>query len=72
MNSRMFWAYLHDNGKVIVKPWFGDHKDYTDDCIGNSFVRVVVEPFQSEDFDSAIDYAKQQIINKLNELKGDY
>lgn len=45
MSEIMWWGYLHANGHVQVKRWFGDVKDYTEDCWGNDFVRVVVEPF---------------------------
>lgn len=41
----LWWAYLHQNGTVQVKRWFGDHADYTDDCYGNPFVLSVVPPF---------------------------
>jgi len=40
-----WWGYLHANGHVQVKRWFGDVKDYTEDCWGNDFVQIVVEPF---------------------------
>lgn len=33
MNKLMFWGYLHSNNTIQVKRWFGDVKDYTDDCI---------------------------------------
>lgn len=41
----MWWGYLHSNGVIIVKRWFGDHKDYTTDCEGNDFIVKVVKPF---------------------------
>lgn len=41
----MWWGYLHQNGTIQVKRWFGDHKDYTEDCQGNEFVLQVVPPF---------------------------
>ena len=49
----MFWGYLHSNGTVQVKRWFGDHKDYTEDCDGNEFVVVIVKPFKATDRESA-------------------
>lgn len=47
-NERMWWGYLHQNGSIQVKRWYGDHKDYTEDCYGNDFVQQVVSPFQAE------------------------
>lgn len=47
MNDIMWWGYLHQNGTIQVKRWFGDHKDYTDDCDGNDFVQQVVPPFSA-------------------------
>lgn len=44
----MWWGYLHQNDTVQVKRWFGDHKDYTEDCEGNDFVQQVVPPFQAD------------------------
>lgn len=58
MNNIMWWAYLHQNGTVQLKRWFGDHADYTDDCIGNEFVRQVVPPFISETRDDAMAFAR--------------
>jgi hypothetical protein len=49
MDKLMFWAYLHANGSIIVKRWFGDHKDYTDDCEGNDFIQAVMSPFAAKD-----------------------
>lgn len=44
----MFWAYIHTNGSLLIKRWFGDHRDYTDDCIGNPNVLQVVRPFEAD------------------------
>lgn len=49
----MWWGYLHSNGTVQVKRWLGDHKDYTEDCIGNPFVKKVVRPFEAIDRETA-------------------
>lgn len=46
-NKIMWWGYLHSNGEVQCKRWFGDHKDYTEDCEGNDFVVRVVGPFEA-------------------------
>jgi hypothetical protein len=49
----MWWGYLHSNGTIQVKRWFGDHKDYTEDCAGNDFVVRVVKPFHAESREEA-------------------
>ena len=48
-----WWGYLHSNGTVQVKRWFGDHGDYTTDCYGNDFVLQVVPPFKAESHEEA-------------------
>ena len=48
MSKIMWWGYLHQNGTVQVKRWFGDHADYTTDCEGNEFVQRVVPPFEAD------------------------
>ena len=53
MSNIMWWGYLHQNGTVQLKRWFGDHKDYTDDCEGNEFVQRMVPPFAAESRESA-------------------
>ena len=53
MEKIMWWGYLHQNGSIQVKRWFGDHKDYTDDCDGNEFVVRVVRPFHAESHEKA-------------------
>lgn len=60
-NYIMWWGYLHQNGTVQVKRWFGDHKDYTDDCEGNDFVQKVVTPFVAKTREEA----EKIIISKL-------
>jgi hypothetical protein len=42
-----WWGYLHANGSIQTKRWLGDHKDYTDDCIGNPNVVRVITPFDA-------------------------
>ena len=46
-NDIQWWGYLHSNGTIQIKRWFGDHKDYTEDCWGNDFVKEVIAPFSS-------------------------
>jgi hypothetical protein len=48
MEKIMWWGYLHSNGSVQTKRWFGDDKDYIDDCVGNDFVQQVVSPFAAQ------------------------
>lgn len=45
----MWCGYLHQNGSIQLKRWFGDVKDYTTDCEGNEFVSTVVKPFEAQD-----------------------
>ncbi|MFC1454361.1 hypothetical protein ACFLQL_04180 [Verrucomicrobiota bacterium] len=63
MNELMFWGYLHQHGTVQVKRWFGDHEDYTGDCIGNPFVQRVVEPFKA----NSREEAEKIITERLND-----
>ncbi len=57
----MWWGYLHQNGSIQVKRWFGDHADYTDDCQGNPFVQAVVKPFAADSRERAIEIITQQL-----------
>lgn len=57
----MWWGYLHSNGSIQVKRWFGDHKDYTDDCDGNDFVQQVVRPFKADTWEAAEEIIKKQL-----------
>ena len=61
--TTMWWGYLHSNGSIQVKRWFGDHKDYIDDCIDNPFVTQVVPPFSAESREEAINCIKVQVEN---------
>lgn len=54
MSDIMWWGYLHQNGKIQVKRWFGDHKDYTEDCEGNDFAVRVVKPFAADSREEAL------------------
>jgi len=67
MNQRMWWGYLHQNGKIILKPWFGDHKDYTTDCEGNEFVRRVVKPFAAPTYDTAMEMLERAIQDQVTQ-----
>ena len=57
----MWWGYLHSNNTMQVKRWFGDHKDYTDDCIGNPFVLQVVRPFEADTREEAIAIIEREL-----------
>lgn len=58
----MWWGYLHSNGTIQVKRWFGDHKDYTEDCEGNDFVVQVVRPFPADSREEALKYIRKVVI----------
>lgn len=59
--NNMWFGYLHSNGTIQVKRWFGDHKDYTDDCEGNDFVVKVVKPFQADTREKALEIITQKL-----------
>lgn len=59
----MWWGYLHSNGSIHFKRWFGDHKDYTEDCEGNDFVVKVVKPFEAANPGEALRIVTQQLRN---------
>jgi len=60
----MWWGYLHSNGQVQVKRWFGDVKDYTEDCEGNDFVQQVVPPFKADSKEMAYELICKQVFGK--------
>ena len=62
MSKAMWWGYLHSNGTIQVKRWFGDVKDYTDDCYGNPFVKQVIEPFEADSREEALEVIKNHIV----------
>ena len=61
MNEIMWWGYLHQNGQAQLKRWFGDHKDYTDDCYDNPFVIKVVKPFKAESREEALNILQDKL-----------
>lgn len=61
MTSLMWWGYLHQNGTIQVKRWFGDHKDYTEDCEGNACVQQVVRPFKALTREQATEIITQAV-----------
>jgi hypothetical protein len=48
LSKIMWWGYLHENGTPQLKRWFGDVRDYTEDCENNPFVLEVIQPFEAE------------------------
>ena len=60
--NNMWWGYLHSNGHIAVKRWYGDHADYTNDCVGNPFVIKVVKPFYAHDKAEAMDILKKELL----------
>lgn len=60
-NKTMFWGYLHSNGSVQVKRWFGDICDYTTDCENNDFVCKVVPPFEADSYEEALNIIKAKV-----------
>lgn len=65
MNKIMWWGYLHSNGTLQLKRWFGDHKDYTDDCEGNDFVQLVVTPFEASNQEEALEILTNRIKQQM-------
>jgi hypothetical protein len=61
----MWWGYLHSNGTVQLRRWFGDHKEYTEDCDGNDFVVFVVPPFRADSREEASRILMQRIPNNI-------
>jgi hypothetical protein len=64
MSELQWWGYLHANGTLQLKRWFGDKADYTTDCENNDFVQKVVEPFESP----SREHALAKLALKLNEF----
>lgn len=61
LEGTWWWGYLHSNGTVQLKRWFGDHEDYTGDVEGNDFVVQVVRPFKEDSDERAWDYVCQKL-----------
>lgn len=55
MSKNMWWGYIHANGSVQLKRWFGAHEDYTGDCENNPFVTRVVAPFEADTREQALE-----------------
>jgi hypothetical protein len=59
LSNNMWWGYLHSNGTIQVKRWFGDHKDYTDDCYNNDFVSLILSPFKANTRKDAVKHIEK-------------
>jgi len=57
----MWWGYLHSNGTVQVKRWWGDHEDYIEDCRDNIFVQRVVPPFEAPTVQDAFETISKRL-----------
>jgi len=57
----MWWGYLHQNGSIQVKRWFGDPNDYQDDCYHNEFFLQVVKPFPSPSREVALEHITKEV-----------
>lgn len=68
-NKQMYWGYLHSNGTIQVKRWLGDPKDYTDDCIGNPFVKKIVRPFEATGYKEAYNKIEKDFMEDTNNGK---
>ena len=55
MSEQWYWGYLHSDGSIQVKRWFGDDNDYTTDCEDNDFVVQVVPPFKATSREEALE-----------------
>ena len=61
MDKIKWWGYLHSNGKAQLKRWFGDPRDYTEDCLGNPFVLKVVTPFEADSREKAMEILEKKL-----------
>lgn len=64
MSKIMWWGYLHRDGCIQVKRWFGDHRDYTEDCEGNKFMIQIVPPFEAESREQALKIINEQFYDR--------
>jgi hypothetical protein len=60
-NKANWWAYVHSNGSVHVKPWHGDHNDYTTDCVNNPFTKIIFTPFHAGTASEALMVVVEQL-----------
>lgn len=67
----LWWGYLHSNGTIQVKRWYGDTKDYTDDCEDNPFIVRVVPPFNASCRLAAEEIVIKQVLEPLPHQQND-
>lgn len=63
MTGLFWWGYLHANGHIILKRRACDHNDYTMDREHNSFVSLVVPPFQANTREDAAKTLERLLID---------
>ena len=63
-NKTYWWAYVHANHTLQLKRWYGDVKDYTEDCKDNPFVEFVIEPFEANSREEAFIIANQKVLDR--------
>jgi hypothetical protein len=64
MSELLWWGYLHQSGSIHVKRWFGDHKDYLEDCENNEFVQRVVKPFPADSREEAVSVITKKLLGE--------
>lgn len=55
-----WWGYLHTNGTIQVKRWFGDELDLKE-ARESPFVRAVVNPFPASGREEAFCIASERL-----------
>lgn len=61
LQGTWWWGYLHANGTIQLKAWWGDTKDYTEDVEGNDFVQRVVRPFEADTREQAMEILTKKL-----------
>ena len=54
MTKLMWRGYLHQDGYIYVKRWFGDHKHHAKRCEGSKFIQRMVKPFEANSREEAL------------------
>ena len=62
-----WWGYIHQNGSVQVKRWWGDHRDI-DEAQESDFVETTYGPFMAASRQQAIDHI--QVLHEARAIKG--
>lgn len=58
-----WWGYLHTNGSVQVKPFFGDYQSLLD-ARDSPYSTRVFQPFPANSREEALAYINEQLTNK--------